>query len=57
MTAEVQALVNQARGEGWTGDERSQLAAMLQQWLEQGIEIDWKEARKRLRLTPWLNQS
>lgn len=57
LTAEVQALVNQARGEGWTSDERSQLAAMLQQWLEQVIEIDWKEARKRLGLTPWFNQS
>ncbi|MFN3611714.1 type III-B CRISPR module RAMP protein Cmr6 [Tepidimonas sp.] len=57
LTAEVQALVSQAKGDGWTDQERHQLATMLQQWLVQTVEIEWKEARKRLDISRWLTPS
>ncbi|TDQ44383.1 CRISPR-associated protein Cmr6 [Tepidicella xavieri] len=54
LTSAVQATVAQAKNESWTAQERHQLARMLMQWLPQAIQIDWKDARKKLGIGDWL---
>lgn len=54
MTCAVQALVTQAKNDNWTERDRRELAQMLQQWLPQVVQTDWKEARKKLGIGAWL---